>query len=159
MTQEGQGLPDVSLLGRLSELFSVDIEKILSGDLERNSTDGGNMKRTKFYVCPLCGNITTTAGEAQVSCCGRKVSPLTPKPCDDEHKVNVEIIENDYYITFSHEMLKEHYLNFIAFVGYDRMLFIRLYPEQNGEVCMPRLRGGKLYIGCSNHGLWVQTIK
>lgn len=157
--ERGQGLPDISLLSRLSDIFNVDIEKILSGNLEPNSVDGGNMKRTKFYVCPVCGNITTTAGEAQVSCCGRKLKPLAPKPCNDEHRVNIENIEGDYYITFSHEMIKEHYINFIAFVGYDRMLFIRLYPEQNGEVRMPQLRGGKLYIGCNNHGLWVQTIK
>lgn len=157
--ERGQGLPDVSLLGRLAEIFNVDMEKILSGDLEPNSADGGNMKKTKFYVCPVCGNITASVGEAQISCCGRRLNPLTPEPCDDEHRLNIENIEDEYYITFSHEMVKGHYLNFIAYVGFDRMLFIKLYPEQGSEVRMPRLRGGKLYTGCSKHGLWVQTIK
>lgn len=31
----------------------------------------------------------------------------------------------------------------------------KLYPEQGGEVRIPRLYGGKIYFGCSQHGLWV----
>ncbi len=117
------------------------------------------MKRLKFYVCPGCGNIITAMGDAQVSCCGAKLEALIPKPCDETHRVNIENIEDDYYITFSHEMIKEHYLNFIAFVSFDRMLCVRLYPEQSGEVRIAGRRKGKLYICCSKHGLWEQTIK
>ena len=154
--ERGMGCPDISLLHELSGILNVNIEKILLGDLEQNSADGGNMKRIKFYVCPVCGNITTSIGEAEISCCGRRLSPMTAKSSDEAHHLNIENIEDDYYITFSHEMRKEHYLNFAAYVGYDRMIFVKLYPEQNGEVRMPKMRGGRFVFGCSKHGLWEQ---
>ena len=49
----GRGLRcrDLSLLGVLSELFEVNIEKILLGDLELNDMETGNLKKIKFYVC------------------------------------------------------------------------------------------------------------
>jgi DNA-binding XRE family transcriptional regulator/desulfoferrodoxin (superoxide reductase-like protein) len=154
--ERGLGCPDISLLHELSEILKVNIEKILLGDLEPNITDGGNMKRVKFYVCPTCGNIMTSTGEGELSCCGRKLTALIAKPSNEDHQLMIETIENDYYITFSHEMTKEHYLNFIAYVACDRILMIKLYPEQSGEVRFPKLYGGKLYFSCNQHGLWRQ---
>ena len=153
--ERGLGCPDVSLLHELSGALNVNIEKILLGDLEPNSMDGGNMKRVKFFMCPNCGNVMTATSEAEISCCGRKLTALVPKPADEEHCLKVENIEDEYYITFSHDMKKEHFISFVAYVSYDRILFVKLYPEQGGEVRFPRLRGGKFYFGCSKHGLWV----
>lgn len=153
--ERGLGCPDVSLLHELSNVLNVNIEKILLGDLEPNSVDGGNMKKIKFYICPTCGNIITSTGEAEISCCGRKLTALIGKPSDEKHHLKVDTVENDYYITFSHEMTKAHYLTFVAYVSYDRILFVKLYPEQGSEVRFPKLYGGKLYFGCNQHGLWV----
>ncbi len=152
--ERGQGCPDVSLLGSLSEVFGVNIEKILAGDLSPNSADGGNMKRAKFYVCPMCGNILTATGDAEISCCGRKLEPLVSKTADAEHQLHVEVIEDDYYITFEHEMSKDHFLNFFAYLDYDRVTLVRLYPEQGGEVRFPKRGRGKLLFGCSKDGLF-----
>lgn len=151
--ERGLGCPDVSLLPRLSELLGVDLKKLLSGELEPNDTDGGNMKRTKFYVCPDCGGILTATGAADVSCCGRKLEPLKAVEADVEHQVKVQEIEEDYYITFDHPMSKAHFIRFAAYVSYDRVLLVRLYPEQGSEVRIPQLRGGQFYICCSQHGL------
>ena len=157
--ERGLGCPDVSLLGDLSRALGVSIEKILSGDLAPNDTDGGNMKKLKFYICPCCGNVLTATGEAEISCCGRKLKPLTEQPPQGTHHIQVEEVEDDYYITFSHDMTKEHYLTFMAFVGYDRVLLVKLYPEQSGEVRFPRKgRGGKIYFGCNQHGLFAADI-
>ena len=42
-----------------------------------------------------------------------------------------------------------------ACVAPDRLLLVRLYPEQGSEVRLPQLRGGgKLYLCCSRHGLF-----
>lgn len=155
--ERGLGCPDVSLLHELSKALEVNIDKILLGNLEPNDADGGNMKKIKFYVCPNCGNILTSTGEAEISCCGRKLMPLIPKPADEMHRLTVEEIENDYYITFNHDMTKNHYINFVACVGYDRILLIKLYPEQGGEVRFPKMHRGKIYFCCSNHGLWVNA--
>lgn len=152
--ERGQGCPDVSLLGSLSEVFGVNIEKILAGDISPNSADGGNMKRAKFYVCPMCGNILTATGDAEISCCGRKLEPLVSKTADAEHQLHVEVIEDDYYITFEHEMSKDHFLNFFAYLDYDRVTLVRLYPEQGGEVRFPKRGRGKLLFGCSKDGLF-----
>ena len=155
--ERGLGCPDVSLLRELSDVLNVNIEKILLGDLNPNNVDGGNMKKLKFYDSPSCGNIITSTGEAELSCCGRKLITLIAKPCDENHNLKIETLEDDYYITFQHEMSKQHYINFIAYVTYDRILLIRLYPEQSGEVRFPKLRGGRLYFGCNQHGLWVKN--
>ena len=114
------------------------------------------MKRLKFYVCPTCGNILTATGEAELCCCGRRLAPLQAQPAEGVHRLRVEHVEDDFYLTFSHPMEKEHFLQFVAYVSYDRMMLVRLYPEQSGEVRMPAMHGGSFYFGCSKHGLWVQ---
>ncbi|WP_026393700.1 helix-turn-helix domain-containing protein [Acetobacterium malicum] len=161
--ERGLGCPDVSLLGELSELFEVNIEKILLGDLELNDMETGNLKRIKFYVCPNCGNVISTTGDAELSCCGRKLAPLVAKPADEKHTAVVTDDDGEYYITFDHEMSKAHFISFVAYVSTDRSLFIRLYPEQTAAVRLPKMSGGKLgkkfgsklYYYCSKEGLWV----
>ena len=155
--ERGLGCPDVSILTNLSKIFDINIEKILLGDLEPNDVNGGNMKRIKFYVCSNCGNIITSTGEGEISCCGRKLKAEVPTIIDDNHKISVEEVENDYYVEIDHEMTKEHYISFVAYVTYDRVLLVKLYPEQSPTVRFPRLCGkferGKFYIYCNQHGL------
>jgi DNA-binding XRE family transcriptional regulator/desulfoferrodoxin (superoxide reductase-like protein) len=152
--ERGIGCPDVSLLHELSDILGVNIEKILSGDLNPNDSDGGNMKRVKFYVCPNCANVLFGTGEAEISCCGRKLSALNVKTENEDHLMLVEEIENDYYVTINHEMSKSHYISFVAYVAYDRVLLIKLYPEQAAELRFPKMHGKKLYAYCNQHGLW-----
>ena len=111
------------------------------------------MKRTAFRTCSTCGNVIITSENAEVSCCGRKLEALPVRPADDEHAVHVEDVEGDWYVTFSHPMEKSHYLGFAAIVGYDRLAYEVLYPEQGGEARLPRLPGGVLYTYCTRHGL------
>ena len=112
------------------------------------------MRRLKFYVCPECGNVLTATGGGELHCCGRRLEPLAPKPMDEPHAVKVEPVEEDWYVTFSHPMEKDHYFRFAAFVGTERVLLVRLYPEQGGEFRIPQMRCGKLYLCCSRHGLY-----
>ena len=161
--ERGLGCPDVSLLRELSNIFDINIERILAGDLEPNNVESGNLKRIKFYVCPNCGSVITSMGNADISCCGRKLLPLVPKPADDMHTAKVEDMEGEYYITFSHEMSKVHYITFMAYVTSDCILLTKLYPEQSPAVRFPKINGGRLqqkYGGnlsyyCNKHGLWV----
>ena len=116
------------------------------------------MKNTKFYVCEKCGNILTSTGNAEIVCCGRRLSSLVSKEADEAHKLNVEKIEDDFYIEFNHEMTKEHYIGFVAYVRFDRVLTVRLYPEQDAAVRFPKMYGGKLYYYCNKHGLFELKI-
>ena len=153
--ERDQGIPDVGLLPHLAEIFGVSMERLLDGGLNPAAPDGGNMKRLQFYVCPDCGNILTSSSGGQLSCCGRKLEPLQAVPADAEHAVTVQEVETDWYVTFRHPMEKGHFIRFAACVAPDRLLLVRLYPEQGSEVRLPQLRGGgKLYLCCSRHGLF-----
>ncbi len=152
--ERGFGCPDISLLNQLSSVFHVNIECILAGDLTPRTSDGGNMKRIKFYHCPECGNVITSTTKAELSCCGRKLTPLEEMPPDPSHMPKVQRIENDYYLTFDHEMTKQHFLVFAAFVTSDRLQLIKLYPEQTPQLRFPYTRGGRFFICCSSHGLY-----
>ena len=141
--ERGLGCPDVSLLKDLSEIFQINIEKILDGKLTSNIRKGGNMKRIEFYVCPLCGNLLTSSNYVDISCCGRQLDPLTI--VDHQIPFQMKNIDGESLLTFDCQMSKEDYISFVAYVEYDRYYFIKLYPEQAPEVRLPELRRGKLY--------------
>jgi transcriptional regulator with XRE-family HTH domain len=151
--ERGIGCPDVSLLHELSNILGVNIEKLLLGDLEPNEAHGGNMKKIKFYVCPTCGNSLCSTGEAEISCCGRKIQPLAAQPEDLDHDIIISEFDGEYHLTMEHEMTKQHYISFIAYVTYDKVLFMKLYPEQSAEIRFPKMYGGDIYLYCSKHGL------
>lgn len=156
--ETGRGFPDVSLLSELSKIFQVDILKLLEGDLPKTKQEAGNVKKTKFYVCKECGNFLSSVGNAEIICCGRKLLPLSSTEKDESHNITIEETEDEYYITFTHPMTKEHYISFFSYVRFDRVLTVRLYPEQNGELRFPQMRGGKLYYYCNTHGLFEMKI-
>ena len=156
--ERGAGLPDVSLWRGLAELYGVEIEKILEGDLQEKTVETGKMSQMKFYRCGHCGNIFWTTGRGEITCCGRKQVVLQALGMDEWHDVNVEEIDREYYISFTHEMEKEHFISFAALVSWDRVTVVRLYPEQSGEVRMPFQQKGELYIYCSRHGLFRKKI-
>jgi len=161
--ERGLGCPDISLLNELSSLFEINIEKILDGNLEANDNEAGNLKHIKFYVCPFCGNVINNTGNAEISCCGRKLSPLVAKQADDMHSATIEDQGDEYYITFHHKMSKDHYLSFVAYVANDRLLFVKLYPEQEASLFFPKMNAGKLlqkhsrrlYYYCTRDGLYL----
>lgn len=112
--ERGLGCPDISLLPDLSKILEVNLEELLSGKLDINSITGGNMKKTKFYICPQCGNIITSSEDAAISCCGKKLSASEPQKANEQEKLSIENIETDYFISTNHEMTKEHYISFVA---------------------------------------------
>lgn len=153
----GMGCPDASLWSGLSSVLGVDIQKMLEGELNPNSPDNGNIRRVKFHVCPLCGNILVSTSPASIFCCGRKLTPLVPQKIKG-HSLEVQVIDIDYYISFKHEMDKSHFISFVAYVADDKVLLNRLYPEQISAVRFPVMgRNGRFYACCSRHGLWEQS--
>lgn len=156
--ETGHGFPDVSMLSALAEILGVSERVLLSGDLIQNPEETGNMKKTKFYVCPKCGSIMQGIGECQISCCGKTLESLEVKQSDQNHKIKISEIENDFYIEFAHEMTKEHYIGFAAYAAFDRVLTVRLYPEQACAVRFAKMYGGKIYYYCNQHGLFEYEI-
>lgn len=156
--ERGLGAPELSLIGELADLLDVSIDNLLSGDLSRNDFVGGNMKKSKYFICSCCQNITLCTGNAEVSCCGKKLTAQTAIKATDEHKVKVEIIENDWYITSQHPMNKEHYISFVAFANSDRVQLIKRYPEWNLDIRIQKQEHGTLFWYCTEHGLFYQFL-
>ena len=148
--ETGKGFPDVSVISSLSDVLGVSERILLSGNLTKNTHDAGNVRRTKIYVCPECGSIMQGMGECEVVCCGKPVEALVPQMADAAHTIDVSEIEDDFFV----EMTKEHFIKFIVCIGFDRLLTVRLYPEQDSSVRFPRMPRGKLYYYCSKHGLF-----
>lgn len=156
--ERGLGCPDLSLVSELSEILEVDIKKLLDGDLIQNSFVGGNMKNSKYYVCPTCGNISLCTGNAEISCCGRVLKELEPKKAKNEEKLSVEEIENEWFISSNHPMAKEDYISFIAFATGDKVQIIKQYPEWNLQVRIPKKGRGKLIWFSTKEGLLYQLL-
>ena len=152
--ETGHGFPDVSTLSVLSDALGVSERMLLSGDCVQNSKEIGNMKKTKFYVCEHCGSFLQGTGEFQPICCGKPLTLLQPKKEENFHTIKISEIDDEFYIEFSHQMTKAHYIMFVSYVYYDRVLTVRLYPEQDSAVRMPKMYGGKLYYYCNQHGLF-----
>ena len=156
--ERGLGCPDVSLLPELSQIFNVDLEKLLAGELNSNEILGGNMRKMHFYVCPVCGNMITAMTDTGISCCGKKLQPLQPHKADEKQKLNVVRIENDFYITANHPMEREHYIPFVALLTSDTLMLRKLYPEWELQVRIPIFSHGRLLWYCNRHGLFYQDV-
>lgn len=156
--ETAKGLPDISLIEPLSKALGVSVMELISGETVNNKNASSNMLFSKFYVCPLCGNVIHATGEAVISCCGISLPPSEAEEIDDEHIVTIENVEDEKFITVNHDMTKKHFISFIAHVTTDKVHFVRLYPEGNAETRM-QLRGrGLLYIYCNRHGLMKKRL-
>lgn len=151
--ETAKGLPDISLIEPLASTLGVSVTELMSGDTVINKNVSANMLRSKFYVCPVCGNVIYATGDAVISCCGITLPPLEAEDCDEAHAVSAQRVEDEQFITVHHDMTKNHFISFIAYITSDRIQLAKLYPESNAETRF-QLRGrGYLYIFCNKHGL------
>ncbi len=155
----GCGCPDVSLLTALAEFFGTDINTLLNGEIDKNETEKGNMKKMRFYVCKECGNIITSTSDATVTCCGNKLNALEMKKADESQQLNIEDIGGEWYITTDHEMTKEHYISFVAYVSDSSMMIFRQYQEWGMNINLPMYRSGRIVWYCNKCGLMYQDIR
>lgn len=153
-----KGFPDITLLEPLSDALGISVTELLSGDCVTNQNVSGNMLRSQFYVCPICGNVLHTMGEAVIGCCGVTLLPLETEEPDAAHKLLIEPMDDEYCITIQHEMTKQHYISFIACVTSDKVELIRLYPEGSAQVRFQLRSSGDLYWYCNHHGLMKQRF-
>lgn len=151
--ETGKGLPDINLIEPLSAALGVSVMELMSGDAVINQNISSNILRSKFYVCPLCGNIIRTMGDAVVSCCGITLPSLEAEDVDSDHEIKLTKVEEEYFVKINHDMTKKHYISFVAHLTSDRVQFVKFYPEGNAETRLNLLGGGYLYIYCNKHGL------
>ena len=156
--EAGKGYPDITLLEPISGALGVSVAELLSGEQIKNANVSANMLRAKFYVCPVCGNIIQSTGEALIHCHGVQLMPQEAEPADDKHAVSVEKVEDEYFVTVHHAMTKEHYISFIAAVSPDRIQLVKLYPEGNAETRFKINMVKKLYYYCNRDGLFAEKL-
>lgn len=157
--ETGRGYPDVSLIEPLSAALGVSVIELFSGDNVVNTNRAFNMHKVQFYVCPLCGNVVQSTGEAIISCCGITLPALEAEPADDSHTVTIERIENEFFVSVSHDMTKTHYISFIAAVRDDGVEIKKLYPEGGAEARFTIAGTKYLLIYCNQHGLFRAEIR
>jgi transcriptional regulator with XRE-family HTH domain/desulfoferrodoxin (superoxide reductase-like protein) len=152
--ETGKGFPDISLLEPLAQALGISVIELLSGEDISNVNRSSKLTRGKFYVCPVCGNVIRTIGEAVVSCCGITLPPLEAEAADAEHGIRVEIVEDEYYVSVDHPMTKDHHISFLAAVSDQGVQFVKLYPEGSAEARFRIINVRKLYAYCNRHGLF-----
>ena len=150
----GRGYPDVSLLEPLAKALDISVIELLSGEDVTNRNRSANMIRSRFYVCPVCGNAVFSVGEAVVSCCGITLPPLEPEAPDEAHAIRAERVEDEFYVTVDHPMTKDHHISFLAAVWDGGTELVKLYPEWNAEARFRTRCVKYLYAYCNHHGLF-----
>lgn len=156
--ETGKGLPDVGILSALAKTLGVSVSELFSGEISTNRNTHFNMLKLCVYVCPICGNIVFSAGEGSFSCCGTALKPLKAKECDTAHNINIDFIENEYYVSVAHEMTKENYISALCLVTADRIQTVKLYPEQSASAVFSKCGHGRIYALCTKHGMFEKKI-
>ena len=152
--ETGQGFPDISLLEPLAKALGISVIELLSGEDIRNKNRSSDMLRSRFYVCPVCGNAIRSTGEAVVSCCGITLPALEPESADADHAIDARISENEYYVSVEHPMSRAHHISFLAAVYDPSVQFVKLYPAGGAEARFRIDRVKYLYAYCNRHGLY-----
>ncbi len=153
--ETAKGYPDITLLEPIAEAFRISVTELISGNTIHNENISANMLRSKFYVCPVCGNVIHSMGEAAIHCHGIQLTPLEAEPADEHHMAVIERIEDEYYVRIDHSMTKEHYISFVAAASSDDIQIVKLYPEGSAEARF-KIRGvRRILFYCNRDGLFM----
>ncbi len=181
--ETGAGYPDVALLEPIAGALRVSIAELLSGLAVQNGNVSANMLKSRFYMCPICGNSIHAMGEAHISCHGISLPPLIAEPADvgdampaicvddasfaqadsatsdQRHIVRAAYIDGELFVQVEHPMTKRHHIVFLAAVSPDCVQIVRLYPEGPAEAHFRRAGVRDLYLYCNRDGLFSVGLK
>lgn len=156
--ETAKGYPDITLLEPIAEVFKISVTELISGNTVHNANVSANMLRSKFYVCPVCGNVIHSMGEAAIHCHGILLTPLEAEPADERHMLSVERVEDEYYVRIDHSMTKDHYISFAAAASSDQVQMVKLYPEGNAQARF-KIRGvRRIFYYCNRDGLFSRSL-
>ena len=156
--ETAKGYPDISLLEPIAKIFGISITELISGNAVSNVNVSANMMRSKFYICPVCGNIIHSMGEAVINCHGVLLTPSQSEETDENHKIFIERVEDEYYVRIEHDMTKKHYISFAAALSSDKIQMIKLYPEGYPEARFKINGVKKIFFYCNRDGLFAIDI-
>jgi len=154
--ETGRGFPDVSLLEPIGKALHISVPELLCGQTIVNGNRGANMMKSLFYVCPVCGNVLFTRGEAVISCCGIRLPAMEAEEPDEAHGIHIERVDDELSVLVDHPMSKQHFLSFIAYMTQDDCEIRALYPEGGAEARFFFRGQGRVYVCCNQHGLFMR---
>lgn len=120
---------------------------------------------TKFYVCPICGNVIVKCVDSGVTpvCCGRTMQLLTPNTTDGVQEKHLPEITRVDECTLKvqvgsqpHPMTPEHHIRFIYLETKCGGQIKWLDPAQPAVTCFCTCKEPPtaVYAYCNLHGLW-----
>ena len=166
------------ILKKMSLSEGNTVSLTMDGDtlVIRGNNVSQSLLKTRFYVCPVCGNIIHSASEAAISCHGINLQPLEPRVIGKkssgpggetaisgdvrmdqdsaEAPVTLEKVEDEAFITINHEMTKKSYIKFIAAVSADRVQLMQLFPEGPAQARFNPSGVRYVYIYSTTKGLF-----
>ncbi|MGN0793747.1 MAG: helix-turn-helix domain-containing protein [Aristaeellaceae bacterium] len=157
--ENAKGYPDISLLEPIANVFGVSVAELLSGRAVSNLNVSANMMRSKFYVCPVCGNVIHCMGEAVIHCHGVLLTPAQAEDADARHEITLESVEDEYFVRIEHDMTKAHYISFIAALSSDGLQMTKLYPEGAAEARVKARGLKRIYFYCNRDGLFFHEVR
>lgn len=158
--ETGKGYPDITLLESIADVFSVSVTELISGNTVQNSNVSANVLKSKFYICPICGNVIHSMGEVVVHCHGVLMTVAEPEETDEHHKMFIERVEDEYYVRIEHDMKKNHYISFVAAQSSNSLQMVKLYPEGNAEARFKIDGVKKILFYCNRDGLfYIDPVK
>ena len=157
--ETGAGYPDITLLEPIAEALCTSVAELLAGATVENGNVSANMLRSRFYVCPVCGNTIHAMGEAQISCHGITLPPLKPEPLDADHCLRTTCTGDELFVEMDHPMDKQHHIIFMAAASPDCAQIVRLYPEGPAEAHFRRSGVRDLYVYCNRDALYSVRLK
>ena len=156
--ETGRGFPDVSLLEPLGKVLHISVPELLCGQAVRNQNRSSNMLKSRFHVCPVCGNVIFARGDALISCCGIQLPAMEAEEPDPAHRLDVQKTEDEFFVSTDHSMSRDHYLSFAAYMTSDRCEIRVLYPEGSAGTRFFYRGSGWLFFYCNQHGLFRQRL-
>ena len=149
--ETAKGYPDITLLEPIAEAFRISVAELISGNTIRNANVSANMLRSKYYVCPVCGNVIHGMGEAVVHCHGILLTPLIAENTDEKHMIFISRVEDEYYVQIDHSMTA---------ASSDQVQMVKLYPEGNAEARFKIWGVKKILFYCNRDGLYsIDVVK
>lgn len=154
----GKGYPDITLLEPIAKALDISVSELLAGRTVENVNISASMLRSKFYVCPVCGNIFHSMGEAAISCHGILLAPQQAEETDEQHKIFIEGVEDEYFVRIEHDMTKQHYVSFVAALTPDSLQLVKLYPEGEAQARFKMRAVKRIFFYCNRDGLFSITV-
>jgi len=123
------------------------------------------MKKTKFYICPHCGNIVEMVHDAKVKpfCCGQKMDELVPNTVEasgEKHIPAVNIKDSTVEVNVGsadHPMVDAHWIEWVQLLT-DKGTYRKwLNPGEapNVSFLLNDEKPVAVYAYCNLHGLWM----